>query len=105
MGAVKRSLTLLLVLAVLLGTGLPVAAERTEGRPPEPLPISEPTTLQKTGDVLIARPLLALRFVVAVVSFPIAWPVGAVLGDSGWAVEACLKAPWNQLVDRPIGRL
>jgi hypothetical protein len=100
-----RFLTLWLALVVLVSAGLPAAAERTEVRPPEPLPIAEPTTLQKTGDILIARPLLAVRFVVAVVSFPLAWPVGAVLGDSGWAVETCLKAPWDRLVERPIGRL
>jgi hypothetical protein len=93
--------------SLLLAVASPVlAADPADIPPAPPLPVrEEPTLIQKTGDVLFVRPLLAVRFVVNVAAFPVAWPVAAVLGDPGWAVDACLVAPTERLFERPLGRL
>jgi hypothetical protein len=97
-----RTISIAVSIAMLAG---PAIAQSPDETPP-PLPISdEPTPLQKTGDVLFVRPLLAVRFVVGVASFAVTWPVAAVLGDSGWAFDVCLAEPVDRLFKRPLGRL
>jgi hypothetical protein len=100
-----RGLALLFALLLAIVAG-PATAQSPDETPRPPLPISdEPTVLQKTGDVLFVRPLLAARFVVGVVSFAFTWPVAAVLGDSDWAFDVCLTEPVDRLFKRPLGRL
>jgi len=75
-------------------------------RPPAPVPTrEEPTALQKAGDVLLLRPLLAVRLLAGVVALPLAWPTAFVLGDPDWAVDACVREPADRLFGRPLGRL
>lgn len=101
----RRSFTTGLVLTLALGVS--VSAETPSGMPaPPPLPTrEEPTFVQKTGDVLFLRPLLAVRLVFGVVALPLAWPTAALLGDSDWALEVCIREPGRRLFVKPIGRL
>ena len=95
----------LLMLLVTI-TAVPVSAQHAADHPRPPLPIRpEPTMWQKTGDALIVRPLLVGRFIVGVVSFPIVWPVAALLGDDEWAFDVCIEDPADRLFRRPLGRL
>jgi len=101
----RRSFTAGLMLTLALGVS--VSAETPSGMP-EPLPLptrEEPTVLQKAGDVVILRPLLFVRLVVGVAALPLAWPTAALLGDSDWALEACVREPAHRLFARPIGQL
>ena len=93
--------TLLLVLA-----SPAVAQEPEDMRPPAPIPTrEEPTVAQKIRDVAFARPVSAVRLVVGVVTFPLTFVVGAVLGDPGWAFDVCVRDPARDLFQRPLGRL
>ena len=101
----RRSFAAGLVLTLAL-SGVVSAEPPSEMRPPAPLPTrEEPTVLQQTGDVLFLRPLLAVRLVVSVVTLPLAWPTAALLGDSDWAIEVCVREPVDRLFGRRIGRL
>ena len=100
----RRSLVAGLILALALA-GLADAQSPSEVRVP-PIPTSEePTTLQQAGDLVILRPLLAVRLVVGVAMLPLAWPTAALLGDSDWAIDVCVRDPADRLFGRPIGRL
>jgi hypothetical protein len=109
MGTVKKrvSFDTALMLVLVLALSACVTAETPSGMPaPPPLPTQEePTVLQMTGDVVLLRPLLAVRLAFGVVALPLAWPTAALLGDAGWAWEACVREPAHRLFARPIGRL
>ena len=101
----RRSFTAGLVLMLAL-SAVASAEPPSEMRPPAPLPTrEEPTVLQKTGDVILLRPLLAVRLAFGVAALPLAWPTAALLGDSDWALEICVREPVHRLVARPIGKL
>lgn len=100
---ISRGLAALVLLAAL---AQPAFAQDPNEIPPPPLPTrEEPGLAQKTGDLLLSRPLSAVRLVAGVVALPIAWPVAALLGDGGWALDVCLVEPYEYLVERPLGRL
>jgi hypothetical protein len=100
----RRSQIVVLILALVLA-GWADAQSPTDV-PMPPLPTSEePTNLQRAGDLLFLRPLLAVRLVVGVAMLPLAWPTAALLGDSEWALDVCVSDPAERLFRRPIGRL
>ncbi len=102
-----RTLTRLSALLVFLMLPLPAFSEDPYDLPPaRPLPTrEEPTFAQKSGDLLLSRPISAVRLVAGVVMLPIAWPVAALLGDADWALDVCVRDPYEYLVERPLGRL
>jgi hypothetical protein len=107
MGPVKKRRSFTAGLVLTLALSAVVSAEPpSEMRPPAPLPTrEEPTALQKTGDVILLRPFLAVRLGFGVAALPLAWPTAALLGDSDWALEVCLREPVHRLFGRPIGQL
>jgi len=100
-----RSVVCVGVFALLLEA--PVAAEEPANlRPPAPIPTrEEPHAAHVIGDIAFSRPVSAVRLVAGVVLFPLSFVVGAVLGDPGWAVDACVVEPARDLFRRPLGRL
>ena len=101
----RRTVTAGLVLTLAL-SAVVSAEPPSQMRPPAPLPTrEEPTALQKTGDVILLRPLLAVRLVFGVAALPLAWPTAALLGDASWALDVCVREPGHRLFGRPLGRL
>jgi hypothetical protein len=89
------ALTLVVLLSAPAG-GAPLASE---ARKPE----SEPSRADIAGDVLMARPLRAIRLVMGAIIFPIARPSAKLLGDGDWAMDVCLRDPAADLVDPSLG--
>ncbi len=101
----RRSFTAGLVLTLAL-TAVASGEPSSRMRPAAPLPTrEEPTVLQMTSDVILLRPLLAVRLAFGVAALPLAWPTAALLGDSDWALEVCVREPVHRLFERPIGQL
>lgn len=101
----RRSITAALLLTLAF-TAVASAEPPSDMRPPAPLPTrEEPTVLQMTGDVVLLRPFLVVRLVFGVAALPLAWPTAALLGDSDWALEVCVRDPAHRLFGRSIGQL
>ena len=90
-------------IALLLSTATPASAQAPLDLGPPPRP--EPDVVHKVADVTLSRPVALLRAVFGVVMLPVAWPVGAALGDGHWALDVCLHDPIHDLVHRPLGEL
>jgi hypothetical protein len=86
---------------VLVSAPAGAAPLASEARQPE----SAPSQARIAGDVLLARPLRAMRLVMGAIMFPIAWPTAKLLGDGDWAMDVCLRDPAADLVDPPLGDL
>ena len=89
-----------LVLLVLLAAA---NGSATEIPGPVPLPQAEPTVFQQAGDLLLGRPVAAVRLVAGIAMLPITLPVALVLWDLEWALEVCIQGPLDALIGRPIG--
>ena len=89
-----------IVAAALVLALLGATLHANELRPPQPVP-QESSRLGQAGDVLIGRPVAALRLAVGVAAFPLTLTVGTLLGDPGWAYEACVEKPFEALVHWP----
>jgi hypothetical protein len=106
MGTVNKRRSLIAGLMLALAFAGVAPAQSPGDASPPPIPTrEEPTVLQQAGDLLVLRPLLAVRLVVSVATLPLAWPTAALLGDSDWALEVCVREPAERLFGRPIGRL
>ena len=73
-------------------------SEATEIRPPAALPSAEPSVLHQTADLLIGRPVAAVRLVTGVAMLPVVFPVSLVLGDPDWSLAVCLEDPLEDLL-------
>ena len=102
----RRARGILAILLLVWVLALPsVGASAEHGTPPLPLPVREASPMHQVADVVLARPLSAVRLVVGAALLPLAWPVAAVLGDADWAVDVCIRDPANHLLHRPLGEL
>lgn len=90
-------------IALLLSAAAPASGKDPLDLGPPPRP--EPGVIHKLADVTLSRPVALLRAVFGVAMLPVAWPVGAALGDGRWAVDVCLHDPIHDLAQRPLGEL
>lgn len=64
-----------------------------------------PSTYEKVVDVVISRPVAAVRFFAALVDSIVTYPIALWQRDVEWANDITYEQPKEFLVDRPLGEL
>lgn len=63
----------------------------------------EPSAARRTYDLLVWRPLGAVRVVAGAAILIVAYPVGWALGEGEYVKRVCLDEPVRQVFQEPLG--
>jgi hypothetical protein len=69
------------------------------------IPAAPPTAATMAYDLVVLRPLGLVQTVVGGAFFTVFYPVSLVTGGSDHVIDYCVKSPFEQTFQRPLGAL